>query len=99
MAKHTVFTKEELARAKMSEDTIKFYSSNPDALKELILERKYFKAISELQQKRINEFTKELTNKIDKINNIIPKPVLSYAYIKYYEDLYTKLDFSSFAKF
>ena len=84
-----------MARAKITQDTIKFYSSNPDALKELILERDYFKAYSELQQKLYNEFTKEL----DKIKNIIPKPVLSYAYTQYYEDLYTKLDFSSFAKF
>ncbi len=95
MATHTVFTKEELARAKMPEETIKFYSSNPDALKELILERSYYKAISEIQQKRINEFTEEL----NKINKIISKPVLSYAYTKYYEDMYSKFDWSSFAKF
>lgn len=98
MATHSVFTKEDLARVKMPEETIKFYSSNPDALKELILERNYFKAIYELQQKQINEFTQEL-NKINKINKIIPKYVLSYTSTKYYEDMYSIFDWSSFAKF
>jgi hypothetical protein len=72
MTTHTVFTKEELARVKITVDTIKFYYSNSDALKELILERTYYKMVSEEQQKWYNEFIEEL-------NKIIHKPLLSYA--------------------
>ena len=99
MATFNVFTKEELQQAKMSEDTIKFYSSNPDALKELILERQYFKAIYELQQQRINDFTKQFTKLMDQKVNYTMKTVRSCVYDKYYENLYATLDWGSFAKF
>lgn len=97
MATHVVFSKEELARVEMHEDTLKFYSSTPDALKELILERDYYKSISQMQQTLINEFSKIFIKKVDKI---IPKNVLSYRYSLYYNDnLYAQLDWNSFAKF
>ena len=48
MATHVVFSKEELSCVEIHGDTLKFYSSTPDALKELILERDYYKAISEI---------------------------------------------------
>lgn len=47
MATFTVFTKEDT-------DIHKFYSSIPDALKELILEREYYKKMSEVQQEQFN---------------------------------------------
>lgn len=99
MATHAVFTKEEQQKVKMSDDTIKFYSSNPDALKELILEREYFKAISELQQQRINDFTTRFNKIMEQKIDSTGRTLWSYAYDKYYENLYTKLDWSSFAKF
>lgn len=103
MATHAVFSKEELQRANLPEDIIKFYSSNPNALKELILERDYYKKMFELQQQRINDFTKQFTKlmdqKINYTNTNTNKTLRSCVYEKYYENLYATLDWSSFAKY
>jgi hypothetical protein len=99
MATFTVFTKEELQRANLPEDIIKFYSSNPDALKELILERNYFKAIYELQQQKINDFTKEFNKLMNRQMYSAHKTLRSCAYDKYYENVYATHDWRTFSKF
>jgi len=96
MATFTVFTKEELQKAKLSEETINFYSSNPDALKELILERNYYKILANEHQKRINTFTKEFDKMMNSKIDSTGKSLRSFVYDKYYENLYSRINWSSF---
>jgi hypothetical protein len=83
MANHLVFTKEDLERVKMPKSAVDFLSSNPDALKEIILERDYYKAISELQEKQINKFIQKLESQYTYVK-------YTYAYVNLYKNIYAK---------
>lgn len=99
MATFSVFTREQLQRVKLSEETINFYSSNPDALKELILERNYYKMLANERLKYINKFTKEFDEMMNSKIDSTGKTLRSFVYDKYYENLYSGNGWSSFAKF
>ena len=81
----TTFTKEELNKVVLSDDTKKFYCSNPDELKIVLMERDLYKSLYNEQQKRINTFTKQIDD--------TGKTLRRYVYARYYEDLFSRIKF------